>query len=391
MIHRAAHRAPSLVRSVLLAVAVFGSTAGCGGDDAEEEALRAPSPQPPSTVAPLATNTPDDAAEDGAGGAAAVSDDPSGGEAGSESGDGGAREERGVAVPSGDAVVVQIARIENVPWEPQILAQMVPHFSVRADGSAVFWARYGDSDIGWYQTVVAPADIQSLLEVLVNEVAVVDLAESRESDPIVFETGTGGSPAGCDAYGVIYVKTAADEARVVLSECELESPEGPFQAELARLNEVVNTLETWKYVVDHSGINPDVQAGFRRLMGWYSSVRAPWTPESAVAFGTRARRGIPSDAAISGWVLDTPLSEMFDAEYGAKPAEAILEGGDVVLALRSAFAFKVEKPPSFWGPLYLDADRQLYSVGFRPSVPGSNNVTVDYEYELPNRGIGAGR
>ena len=72
-------------------------------------------------------------------------------------------------------------------------------------------------------------------------------------------------------------------------------------------------------------------------------------------------------------------------------SEVVISGADLQRALQSSLAFALERPRSYWGPLYADEDGTLYSVAFRPSVPGANLVVVDYDFALPRRGIGAGR
>ena len=362
---------------------------GCGGEDAaEEERRRQPTLAPPVTAAPIVENTADPAenADDDAAG------DGEGGSGDEGSGDDPDATPLVVELPSdGDIPVIQIARIENTPWEPQILAQMTPHFSVQASGLTVFSSPYGESNVGWHQTVLSQADVLSFLRLLVDDIGVLDINGAIPESELRFATLPDGSPDGCEAYGVIAVRTAANEGRMIISECELENPTGEDIEAKQRLGEVVNTIERWKYVVDHSGISPDNQAAFRHIMGWYSGIRQPYTPETAVGFGTRARGSIPSSAAISGWPLELPLGESFDADFGSRPVEIVITGADLQRALQSSLAFALERPRSFWGPLYADQDRTLYSVGFRPSVPGSNNVVVDYDYVLPRRGIGAGQ
>jgi hypothetical protein len=87
----------------------------------------------------------------------------------------------------------------------------------------------------------------------------------------------------------------------------------------------------------------------------------------------------------------------FDADYGAEPAELILQQPDSAAVLREELIFHRARPASFWGPLWEDpagapgSDGLLYSVGVRPSVPGGNEVILDYAYTVPRRGIGIGR
>lgn len=394
----ARNRSASRTVLALLCSLCLASVAACGGDDEAEEALRRqPTLAPPSTAAPLPTETGDADDQD-----AATDDDSDAGEEPGDASDGadddsgdsdadGGPAERVVELPADGATpVIQIARIENRPWEPLLLAQMTPHLSIQADGYAVFASPYGTSQIGWYQTALSPDDVLSFARLLVSEIGVLDM-QGLEDDELTFATEPDGSPSDCDAYGIIAVRTAADQGRLIISECELETPTGADVEAKERLFDVVNTIENWKRVVDHSGVSPEQQIAFRQLMGWYSGVRQPYTPESAVAFGTRARGSIPAGASISGWPLDIPLSESFDADFGQDPVEVVLSGADVQRGLQSSLAFALEQPRSYWGPLYMAEDRVLHSVGFRAAVPGANYVVVDYDYVPPRRGIGVGR
>ncbi len=366
----------------------------CGGGDeeAEEERLRQPTLAPPATAAPIEEDTVEPEAETDA----EQSADEDDGQA-EEQDDEGSEESaeatpRVVELPAdGNVPVIQIARIENTPWEPQILAQMVPHLSVQANGFTVFSSPYGQSHIGWHQTNLSQADVLAFLKLLVEDIGVLELNSGIAEDELSFATLPDGAPANCDAYGVIAIQTAAEEGRLIISECELENPTGDDIEAKKRLRGVVDIIEQWKRVVDHSGVSPENQAAFKQLMGWYSPIRQPYTPESVVGFGTRARGSIPADSSISGWPLDLPLGESFDADFGADPTEVVINGEDVQRALLTSLAFALENPPSYWGPLYMDEDRTLYSVAFRAAAPGANNVVVDYEYTPPIRGIGIGR
>ena len=385
----------STVTFAALATILSLSIVACGGgaeEAAEEARRRQPTLAPPATLAPLAS--PSEEAEETRDAEDADLDADSGADASQASGseDDVMAEPRVVELPAdGKTPVIQIARIENTPWEPQILAQMTPHFSLQADGFVVFASPYGDTDVGWHQTVISQADVLSLLKLLVEEIGVLELAETIGEDSLQLETAPDGSPVGCDAYGVIAIRTAADQGRFIISECALESPSGDEAGALGRLHEVVNTIERWKSVVDHTGLTPETKSAFRQLMGWYSEIRQPYSPESAVGFGTLARGSIPASASVSGWPLDLPLAESFGAEYGATPSEVVISGADLQRSLQSSLAFALERPRSYWGPLYADADGTLYSVAVRPAVPGANNVVVDYDYTVPRRGIGVGR
>lgn len=316
-----------------------------------------------------------------------------------------------------EAVIVQLARIEHSAWEPALKGQLVPHFSLQAKGFGVFQSSFGESLDGWYQTVLLPSEAESFLRILMDDVDVLELASRRPETPLTFTFDESGEPAECEAYGVVFVRSAQRHGRLVISECELENPTGPDADRLRALAEVVNLLESWKSIVDHASLAPpptaeasrrpaaDVSAisaqelpdAFRALLGFYSPIREPYTPDSAVAFGTRARSSIPANALKATWPITPLLATAFDADYGAAPTELRLVPPDSSSVLREELAFHRARPASFWGPLWVDqagfpgADDTLYSVGIRPSVPGSNEVVLDYEYSVPRRGIGVGR
>lgn len=392
---------PARAASLLLALAL--ATAACGGDGGGGDDAAPPQPVP-ETQAPMPTAT------------ARATRTPT---AGPPPGEGQSEGEAGgpAALPGDpDAVIVQLARIEHSAWEPAIKGQMAPHFSLQARGFAVFQSPYGDSLDGWYQSVMTPTEAEALLRVLVDDVGVLELAASRPERPLAFGFDAEGQPEGCDAYGVVFVRSAQRSGRLVVSECELESPEGADAERLRKLYEVVNLLEAWKNIVDHAALAPpteeasrrpsadvsaipaaDLPDAFRSLLGFYSPIREPYTPDSVVAFGTRARSSIPADALRATWPITPLLATAFDADYGASPVELRLEPPDSTAVLREDLAFHRARPASFWGPLWVDAagypssDGTLYSVGVRPSVPGSNEVVLEYEYQIPRRGIGVGR
>jgi len=396
---------PRRALAAVLLIAATTMLAACGGGggggDEGDDAL--PTEPPPATLQLLpsatpratATATPGGEDEDAAstGGPAALPADP-------------------------EAVIVQLARIEHSAWEPAIKGQMAPHFSLQANGFAVFQSAFGESLDGWYQSAILPHEAEALLRTLVDDIGVLELAASRPEEPLAFTFDAEGEPEGCGAYGVIFVQSAQRKGRLVISECELEAPEGPDAEALTELNEVVNVLESWKNIVDHAALAPPPteEAGsrrptadlsdvppeglpdaFRSLIGFYSPIRQPYTPDSVVAFGTRARSSIPSDALRVTWPITPLLGMAFDADYGADPAELRLVPPDSTAVLREELIFHRARPASFWGPLWEDpegaagSDDLLYSVGVRPSVPGGNEVILDYAYSVPRRGIGIGR
>lgn len=368
----------------LLGLVLLAALAACGGDESEDEARGAPPLPPPSTLVALPSATPDEEAS-----ATAASRAASEAEAEEREASGLDPSAGPATLPAaGEAPVLQLARIEHSAWEPEILAQMTPHLSLQANGFLVFSSPYGGSEDGWYQTVITPQETEALLRIFMDEIGVLELAESRGEPPIVFETAADGEPEGCEAYGVIYVRSAEREGRLLISECEVEDAEGPEADRLRKLLETVNLLERWKNVADHERLTEDQQTAFRSLLGFYSAVRQPYTPDSAVAYGVAAREDTPEDALSAVWPLEIGLDETdFPGRYGRAPAELLLEPPDSTALLREGLVFESVTPRSFWGPLFRGRDAEgeelRYLVGVRPAVPGSNHVVVDYEYELP--------
>lgn len=284
-----------------------------------------------------------------------------------------------------DAVIVQLARIEPSPWEPQILAQMRPHFSLQASGFGVFHSPSGDSETAWYQTVMTPTSGLAFLRLLVDEIGVLDLASRHGVAEADYRTDRLGAPAGTDVLGVIYVHGQGKEGRLVIPEATMEEPPaGPDHDRLVRLHSVILALEVWKQGLFHD-FSPEEKMAVGSALGWWSDVRLPFTPESGVAYGSRARANIPGDPAAALWPLGAPaLAEAFDAPYGSEPAELLLRGAELAAVLGA----DLERPASFWGPLWRSgADSDLHLVGVRAAVPGSNQCVVDYTYKVPLRSI----
>jgi hypothetical protein len=167
----------------------------------------------------------------------------------------------------------------------------------------------------------------------------------------------------------------------------MENPpaDSPDRDRLLQLHSVVLALEVWKQGLGRE-FSPAEKEAVGSVMGWWSDQRLPYTPETAVAYGTRARSRIPADAPVAGWPLaERPLAGTFDAPLGAKPAEVILRGGE----LASVLAAQRGRPGSYWGPLWTESgDASRYLVGLRVGVPGRNEAVVEYSYELPRRGVG---
>jgi hypothetical protein len=296
----------------------------------------------------------------------------------------------GVGLPlDGETPIVQFARIESKPWEPELLAEMHPNFSLQANGRIVYEFDRGDSLDGWYQTALTPTLALAFVETLWNEVGIAELAEKLEAPELRFETALDGSPAGVDTVGVIYVNSTAGSARLVIRQKDLENPTGEFAPRIKRLHDIIRGLQYWRNYTQAES-SPLIRQGVGDTLGWWIERRVPFTPGSVLAFGTAARGAIPADAPILDWPLqgaaDIPLAEQITAAYGETPVEISLAGGDNsdgVLVLREART----RPGSFWGPLWRDRDGNKYSIGLRPAIPGGNETVVDYEYVLPKRGI----
>ncbi len=393
-------------RRLLVALAVpllFASLTACGGD-ADEDAPPTYATLPAAPVSALidATEEPDGAldgdVESRDDGDDTASDGDDAGDEGASEGDDAVASFGPARLPAdGEAAIVQLARIEPSPWEPAIAAQMVPHFSLLANGRGYFAAPGGESEDGWYQTAITPADAEGFLQRFVDEIGVLEMAAAQGEPETHFETPSDGQAPRCEdsdqvaAVGVIYVKSDQREGRFVFSQCDLISPSGPNAQQLLELQQVLTLVQFWKQGVFAEFSSEEITAT-RSLLGWWSDLQQPYTPDSAVGFGTRARGQIPDDAPIASWPLDVPLSEAFDADYGAAPVEVLFSAPDHVALLRTART-SLGSPwgPRFWGPLWQDGRGDPYFVGIRPSVPGGNHVVLDYTYQMPRRGIGAGQ
>lgn len=289
-------------------------------------------------------------------------------------------------LPAGDEPVVQFARIENLPWEPEILAQMSPNFSMQANGYTVYRHDGGSSADGWYQTVVTPTLVLDYVQRLVDEVKVLEMAEALPEPELRFETALDGSPVGPEAYGIIYVKTADGEGRLILTQDQIENPSGPYADNLKRLGDMIRALEFWR--ANTEGFpSPEQRMAVEATQGWWVDRREPYSPSGALAFGTRGRGWNPPEATEASWPLAVPLGEAFDAAFGEPPVEAVIAAEDTPAVLRSAKA----RPPSFWGPIWrAPSGGEPYLVGIRPAIPGSNEVVIDdYVYVPPKRGLRA--
>jgi hypothetical protein len=349
---------------VLTAVAVTGCAVG------REPTPTVMPPPPVATAVPLPTNTPEPtstAAPTATAGPAAVSELP--------------------ADP--DAVVVQFARIEHRPWEPDILAQMTPNFSLQSDGYLVYQYPGGPSRDGWYQTVITPTNVAAFVRKLADDIGVLDIADRRGEPAVRFGTAADGSPADTEALGVIYVQTADRSGRLVIDVDDLEHPTGPDAERIGQLLLLINALQLWRRGTD-SEFSPEQRAAIAGILGWWADPRQPYTPTSGVAFGTRARRNLPADAVTSLWPLADSPAGTFDADFGQPPVELKLTGQDFA----NVFQADRQRPASPWGALWTwrdpanaaPPDPIPFLIGVRPGVPGANNTVVDYDYEVPKRG-----
>ncbi len=292
---------------------------------------------------------------------------------------------RQIQLPAdGDEVVVQFGRIENRPWQPEILAQMTPNLSLQANGYMVYQFGGGSSADGWYQTVLTPTLVTGFVKKLVDDIKVLEMADKLPPPKVGFATKADGTPDDPKAYGVIYVKTATDEGRLILTQEQIENPSGPYAANLKALQDLIRVMEFWRNTTEGSP-TPEQKAAAAGVLGWWADPRQPYTPGAGLAFGTRAPSWVPADAPVAEWPLDSALDEAIDAKYGTVPSELAVAAEDVPTLIRAGR----EQPPSFWGSLWrMGRDGARYIVGLRPAVPGSNNVVIDdYAYTVPRQDV----
>lgn len=354
---RASFPAHAAVVTALLAIA-----AGCG-----DEPPPLPTPLPPATVAPATAAPP--TAEATATTAVSATLGPS-------------------ELPAdGELPVVQLARIDHSPWEPALLAQMTPHFSLQANGRIVF-SHPGPDRSGWYQSSIAPEDARRFVRALVDEIDVLGLAERHSAEPVTFAVGADGAAVGCKATGVVFVRTATRAGRLVMSECDINAPKpGPDAAKIVRLKQIVNMVQLWKEGVNQA-LAPEFVAGVTSLLGWWTDTRVPYSPASAVAFVSAPPPGLPADAPRTAWPLEQAVTDTLKADFGERPGELLLgvEEADALIAAARA-AFGTPYGPRAWGPLFTNADGAAMLVGVRPAVPGGNEVVLEpYVYHAPPRG-----
>jgi hypothetical protein len=279
-----------------------------------------------------------------------------------------------------EAVVVQVGRVHHSPWEPAILAQMRPDFSLQSSGYGVFTQEGGPSVDGWYQTALSPVDTLNFVKLLVDDVGILDLAQRRGEPKLNFTTKVDGSPGDTTGVVVVYVKTAGQEARLVIPEAELANPTGPDAVKIEKLGSVLTALELWQSGVGRT-YTPEEAAAIARNLGWWTDTRQPYSPDIAVAFGTNDLVTAPADAPAAAWPLETTrLGEAFDVPFGKTPSELALKDADAVAVVRADGS----RPASFWGPLWTNKpDSRDYLVGVRVAPPGSNHMVLDYSYAPP--------
>lgn len=286
----------------------------------------------------------------------------------------------------GELPVLQLARIDHSPWEPALLAQMTPHFSLQANGRIVF-SHPGPDATGWYQSVIDPEAVRNFVRIFADEVDVFDLATRHNAEPVLFAVGLDGAAKGCRATGVIFVRTSTRQGRLVMSECDINAPKGPDKARIDRLKEIVNMVQHWKDGVN-GPIDPDRQAAISAFLGWWTETRVPYVPESAVAFVTKAPSSVPAESAQAPraeWPLDQTITDTLRASYGARPGELLLGAAETEALLTAARGrFGTSYGPRAWGPLFGDADGNVNVIGIRPAVPGANEVVLEpYVYHSP--------
>jgi hypothetical protein len=329
--------------------------AACGGQKAAAPA-RVVSYSPPATILPLPSDTP----------APTATPRPT------------LAAQPGSTVPPGarsqlpkdtSAPVVQIARIEPRASEPGLLADLTPDFAVNADGFGHFQALGGPSDNDWYQTRLTPEQVQRFVSLLVDEIGVLRLAKQREADT-AYNLGkdAAGNPLGPAALGVIYVRTADQEGRLVLTEADLSNPANPS---IQRLVALLVALENWKNAV-RAPVDPGVAQIVGDNLGWWNDLRQPWSPTTLVALGTHA----PADAPrvpVADWPLKASPKDLFEGAAGSEPDFALFTGNDVGVLLSAQREAGLD--PNY--PMWRDpTDQQQYVIGLRVNPPGGNHVWV---------------
>jgi len=149
-------------------------------------------------------------------------------------------------------------------------------------------------------------------------------------------------------------------------------------------------VQHWKEGVNQT-YGPDFVTSVTNLLGWWTDLRVPYSPESSVAFITRPPSSLPAEGATAPraeWPLDQAITTTLRADYGARPGELLLgtqETDSLLDAARRSFQTPYGRRE--WGPLFVDSDGNVQLIGIRPSVPGANEVVLEpYVYHAPPPG-----
>lgn len=281
-------------------------------------------------------------------------------------------------LPTGDDVILQFARIEPRSNEAALAAELRPNFSMRAGGHVVYAFSDEYSRDDWYQTVITPTLGEALVRKLWDEVGIAELAEKLAPPKLAYSVAADGSVTGPGPLGVIYVKSSKGEARLVISQSDLENPgEGPYAERLRNLHNIIRALEYWRRDTA-SPASPEIKQLVLFTLGWWQDRRDAWGPDKVTAFGTTADEG--ASAAALAWPLDEPsLAKVVKATAGAKPTRFDLSGQAAADAWRLSLDRGGDDDSA---PLWREGEK-TYLVALRPEVPGSNEVVVDYSFAQP--------
>ena len=363
--------------------------AACGGGEAEREAAMVTAePTRVVTVLPSPTAGPTDTPEPRLGASA-----PTTASAGA-----------GVPLRPGEPVV-QFARVETRRWEPELLEQITPNFSMQADGFIYFRQESGVSADGWYQTAVTPTSVTAFADRLINDIGVLELARTTPITP-VFGTKADGTPEDTVAVGIVYVKTPTREGRLVIRQEDLDSPPTRNGEAIAKLATLLRAVQVWRQSAAQEFQPSEVEA-MASVIGWWPLFNpVPYTPDAVTVFGTLASPDVPETLGpneLLEWpyladVEGTPaLSGTITAPYGFAPTKLSItspvSGNQVDSGFVAALIRERRRlaPGAFWGPLWVDpAERQTrnedgsltprhrFLVGVRPEVPNGNFVRLNY-------------
>ncbi len=283
-----------------------------------------------------------------------------------------------------DRVVVQIGEVRHSPWEPALLAQMAPTFSLLASGYTIFAAQGGPSVDGWYQTVLPPEAVEHMLNRLLADADVLGLA-SRPAQPLRVRTRADGSAVGDGRWYAIYVHSTRGEGRLVVSASELRQPPPKWAAALGELGRLLTAVDTWRSSVAQP-VEPEAIEEARAALGWWQPQVLPFTPDAVVISATMAPPYAPATATTLAWPLEQPLTELASVPFGRPPAEVLLRGEAAVLVWRRSR----EAEAGFWGPLWRDGTgEQRFLAGVRIAPREGNHLLLDYDYAVPPESVGA--